>query len=78
GPEGPGGPGGPGVPTGVAPSPYVAGPYSSAAYSATPDSTTPNSTSQFRAGDAADRTWGDATVQLEPVRPHDHDSRNAR
>lgn len=35
-------------------------------------------TDEFRARDAADRTWGDATMQLQPVRPHDHDPRDAR
>jgi putative flippase GtrA len=43
-----------------------------------PYSTNPCTTTQFRAGDAADRTWGDATMQMRPVRPHDQDSRNAR
>ncbi|MFJ8008968.1 glycosyltransferase [Streptomyces fagopyri] len=35
-------------------------------------------TDEFRALDAADRTRGDATAQLRPVRPHDHDPRDAR
>ncbi len=36
------------------------------------------STTQFRAGEAADGTWRDATMQLQPVRPHDTDPRNSR
>lgn len=32
----------------------------------------------FRAGEAADRTWGDATMRLQPVRPADSDPRDAR
>jgi putative flippase GtrA len=39
--------------------------------------TTPNTT-QFRAGEAADGTWRDATMQLQPVRPHDTDPRDPR
>ncbi|WP_217176647.1 bifunctional glycosyltransferase family 2/GtrA family protein [Streptomyces sp. AC495_CC817] len=35
-------------------------------------------TTPFRAGEAADRTWGEPTMQMRPVRPHDQDSRNAR
>ncbi|WP_143666619.1 GtrA family protein, partial [Streptomyces reticuliscabiei] len=39
----------------------------------------PYSTDQFRAGDVADRTWGDPTMRLQPVRPHDsQDPRNPR
>ncbi|MET7882640.1 bifunctional glycosyltransferase family 2/GtrA family protein [Streptomyces avermitilis] len=38
----------------------------------------PYDTAQFRAGEAADRTWGDSTMQMQAVRPHDHDPRNAR
>jgi hypothetical protein len=40
----------------------------------------PYDTTPFRAGEAADRTWGDSTMQLQAVRPHDHDHdpRNAR
>ncbi|MEU0068984.1 glycosyltransferase [Streptomyces sp. NPDC006332] len=34
-------------------------------------------TTQFRAGEAADRTRGDATAQLRPVRPADTDPRNS-
>jgi putative flippase GtrA len=34
-------------------------------------------TTQFRAGDVADRTRGDATVQMQPVRPTDTDPRNS-
>ncbi|MFD8817205.1 glycosyl transferase, partial [Streptomyces sp. NPDC059627] len=30
-------------------------------------------TTQFRAGEAADGTWRDSTMQLQPVRPHDSD-----
>ncbi|MFD5755573.1 glycosyl transferase, partial [Streptomyces sp. NPDC127044] len=37
-----------------------------------------NQTNEFRAGEAADRTWGDATMQLQAVRPHDHDPRDTR
>jgi putative flippase GtrA len=37
-----------------------------------------NQTTEFRAAEAADRTWGDATMQLQAVRPHDHDPRDAR
>ncbi|MFI6625793.1 glycosyltransferase [Streptomyces sp. NPDC050528] len=44
------------------------------AYDTTPHSTT----TQFRAGEAADGTWRDATMQLQPVRPHDTDPRNSR
>ncbi|MCL6738606.1 bifunctional glycosyltransferase family 2/GtrA family protein [Streptomyces neyagawaensis] len=43
-----------------------------------PYGTTPYPTTPFRAGDAADRTWGDATMRMRPVRPHDQDSRNTR
>lgn len=36
-------------------------------------------TTQFRAGEAADGTWRDATMQLQPVRrPHDTDPGDAR
>jgi putative flippase GtrA len=45
------------------------------AYDTTPHGTT---TTQFRAGEAADGTWRDATMQLQPVRPHDTDPRNSR
>ncbi len=39
----------------------------------------PYPTDQFRAGDVADRTWGDPTMRLQPVRPHDsQDPRNPR
>ncbi|WP_028804486.1 bifunctional glycosyltransferase family 2/GtrA family protein [Streptomyces sp. 142MFCol3.1] len=38
----------------------------------------PYDTTQFRACEAADRTWGDSTMQLQAMRPHDHDPRNAR
>ncbi|MBZ3907720.1 bifunctional glycosyltransferase family 2/GtrA family protein [Streptomyces griseiscabiei] len=44
----------------------------------TGSTTTGSTTTQFRAGEAADRTWGDATMRMRPVRPHDQDSRNAR
>ncbi|MGW4976271.1 glycosyltransferase [Streptomyces mirabilis] len=37
-----------------------------------------NQTNEFRAGEVADRTWGDATMQLQAVRPHDHDPRDTR
>jgi putative flippase GtrA len=43
-----------------------------------PYDTSSYDTAQFRAGEAADRTWGDSTMQLQAVRPHDHDPRNAR
>ncbi|MFF3848641.1 glycosyltransferase [Streptomyces sp. NPDC002328] len=33
---------------------------------------------QFRAGEAADGTWRDATMRLQPVRPHDTDPGDAR
>lgn len=52
--------------------------YGTNAYGTDSYSTNPYTTTQFRAGDAADRTWGDATMQMRPVRPHDQDSRNAR
>ncbi|MEV6480428.1 bifunctional glycosyltransferase family 2/GtrA family protein [Streptomyces sp. NPDC051576] len=42
------------------------------------DTTTYDSTTQFRAGEAADGTWRDATMQLQPVRPHDTDPRDPR
>jgi putative flippase GtrA len=35
-------------------------------------------TTQFRAGEAADRPWADATIQLQPVRPTDTDPRDPR
>ncbi|MFD9389705.1 glycosyltransferase [Streptomyces sp. NPDC060000] len=39
----------------------------------------PDTTTQFRAGEAADGTWRDATMQLQPVRrPHDTDPGDAR
>ncbi|MEU1187970.1 bifunctional glycosyltransferase family 2/GtrA family protein [Streptomyces sp. NPDC005859] len=38
-----------------------------------------DTTTQFRAGEAADGTWRDATTQLQPVRrPHDTDPGDAR
>jgi putative flippase GtrA len=37
-----------------------------------------DTTTQFRAGEAADGTWRDATMQLQPVRPHDTDPRDPR
>ncbi|MFJ1809075.1 MULTISPECIES: glycosyltransferase [unclassified Streptomyces] len=38
-----------------------------------------DTTTQFRAGEAADGTWRDATMQLQPVRrPHDTDPGDAR
>jgi putative flippase GtrA len=37
-----------------------------------------NQSNEFRAGEAADRTWGDATMQMQAVRPHDHDPRDTR
>jgi putative flippase GtrA len=40
--------------------------------------TTTNTTTQFRAGEAADGTWRDATMRLQPVRPHDTDPRDPR
>ncbi|BBC34541.1 Glycosyltransferase, group 2 family protein [Streptomyces graminofaciens] len=68
--------------------PYATTPYATSPNGYTPNGPTPNApfpygtspytTTQFRAGDAADRTWGDATMQMRPVRPHDQDSRNAR
>ncbi|MDX3690547.1 bifunctional glycosyltransferase family 2/GtrA family protein [Streptomyces europaeiscabiei] len=53
-------------------------PYANAPSANAPYGNTPYTTTQFRAGEAADRTWGDATMQMRPVRPHDQDSRNAR
>ncbi|GGQ75161.1 glycosyl transferase [Streptomyces asoensis] len=39
----------------------------------------PDPTTRFRAGEAADGTWRDATMQLQPVRrPHDTDPGDAR
>ncbi|WP_328426302.1 bifunctional glycosyltransferase family 2/GtrA family protein [Streptomyces sp. NBC_00443] len=38
----------------------------------------PFDTTQFRAGEAADGSWRDVTMQLQPVRPHDTDSRDSR
>ncbi|MFD5639284.1 glycosyltransferase [Streptomyces sp. NPDC127077] len=35
-------------------------------------------TDRFRADEAAERSWRDSTMQLQAVRPHDHDPRNAR
>ncbi|MEU1160036.1 GtrA family protein, partial [Streptomyces sp. NPDC005921] len=35
-------------------------------------------TTQFRAGEAADGTWRDSTMQLQPVRPHDTDPGDPR
>jgi putative flippase GtrA len=35
-------------------------------------------TTPFRAGEAANPTWGEPTMPMRPVRPHDQDSRNAR
>jgi hypothetical protein len=43
-----------------------------------PYDTSSYDTAQFRAGEAADRTWGDATMQMQAVRPHDHDPRDTR
>ncbi|MEU1532176.1 bifunctional glycosyltransferase family 2/GtrA family protein [Streptomyces fagopyri] len=61
----------------------VGTPYISAygsAHAGAHDSTYDNAhdTDEFRALDAADRTRGDATAQPRPVRPHDHDPRDAR
>ncbi|MFD9113038.1 glycosyltransferase [Streptomyces bottropensis] len=53
-------------------------PYENTPYEHMPYENTPYTTPQFRAGAAADRTWGDPTMQMRPVRPHDQDSRNAR
>ncbi|MFD6493690.1 glycosyltransferase [Streptomyces sp. NPDC060188] len=49
-----------------------------ASYDSPPYDTNAYDTAPFRAGDAADRTWGDSTMQMQAVRPHDHDPRNAR
>ncbi|MEV5878715.1 bifunctional glycosyltransferase family 2/GtrA family protein [Streptomyces sp. NPDC052101] len=38
----------------------------------------PHPTTQFRAGEAADGSWRDATMQLQPVRPHDTDPGDPR
>ena len=57
---------------------YSSTPYSSTPYSSTPYGNAPYTTTQFGAGEAADRTWGDATMRMRPVAPHDQDSRNAR
>ncbi|GAA3153068.1 hypothetical protein GCM10017687_83590 [Streptomyces echinatus] len=38
----------------------------------------PYQTTQVRAGDAADGSWRDATVRLQPVRPHDTDPGDPR
>ncbi|MCX5247268.1 bifunctional glycosyltransferase family 2/GtrA family protein [Streptomyces sp. NBC_00201] len=35
-------------------------------------------TNPFRAGEVADRSWEDATVHLQPVRPTDNDPRDSR
>jgi putative flippase GtrA len=37
----------------------------------------PYDTAPYRADEAADRSWRDSTMQLQAVRPHDHDPRNA-
>ncbi|UUU32712.1 glycosyltransferase [Streptomyces sp. CA-210063] len=58
--------------------PYTNAPYTNAPYTNAPYTNAPYTTTQFRAGEAADRTRGDATTQMRPVRPHDQDSRNAR
>ncbi|KPI00306.1 hypothetical protein OK074_5914, partial [Actinobacteria bacterium OK074] len=42
----------------------------------TPSTSYDNSTAQYRAGEAADPTWENATMHLNPVRPHDTDPRD--
>jgi putative flippase GtrA len=58
--------------------PYDASRYETAPYDAPRYDTAPYDTSRIRAGEAADGTWPDATLQLQPVRPHDTDSRDFR
>ncbi|MFI7499544.1 glycosyltransferase [Streptomyces sp. NPDC049687] len=41
-------------------------------------STSTTTTAQFRAGEAADGTWRDATMRMQSVRPHDTDPGDAR
>ncbi|MFH9585049.1 glycosyltransferase [Streptomyces luteogriseus] len=53
--------------------PYDTTPHDPAPYEAAPYVPTP-----FRAGEAAHRTWPDATLRPQPVRPHDSDSRDLR
>jgi hypothetical protein len=43
-----------------------------------PPQHTPYQTTQFRAGEAADGNWRDATMRLQPVRPHDTHPGDAR
>ncbi|WP_327696313.1 bifunctional glycosyltransferase family 2/GtrA family protein [Streptomyces sp. NBC_00459] len=53
--------------------------YGNSPYSTDQFTTDQFTTDQFRAGDVADRTWGDPTMRLQPVRPHDsQDPRNPR
>ncbi|WP_330348992.1 bifunctional glycosyltransferase family 2/GtrA family protein [Streptomyces sp. NBC_00582] len=42
------------------------------------NTTATQETTQFRAGEAADGTWRDATTRLQPVRPHDTDPGDPR
>jgi putative flippase GtrA len=53
-------------------------PYDTAAYDRAPYDRAPYDTAPFRAGEAADRSWRDSTMQLQAVPPHNHDPRNAR
>ncbi|MFE7897924.1 glycosyl transferase, partial [Streptomyces sp. NPDC057424] len=52
--------------------------YDTALHGTTSHDTAPYDTAPFRAGEAADGTWPDATLHLLPVRPHDTDSRDSR
>ncbi|WP_329339198.1 bifunctional glycosyltransferase family 2/GtrA family protein [Streptomyces sp. NBC_01352] len=56
--------------------PTAQGPAHAPQYATAPQS--PYDSTQFRAGEAADRTRGDATMHLQPVRPTDTDPRDTR
>jgi putative flippase GtrA len=57
---------------------HGAAPHGHALYDTGHTSQAGHTPARFRAGEAADGTWKDATVPLQPVRPHDTDSRDPR